>query len=221
MSTAGAQASLSGSRRGAIVEAMIRAAGRKGYRAVTVEDAIGEAGTSRATFYKHFNDKYDCFLAAYDLAAKRVLAAVEAACEAEWSWLERTRAGLGALVELLAADPALARTVVVEAVAAGAETRQRQVELIGHIARGLERGSDATEPVLLPANTGLMAASAVNGLLFEEVQRGRAGQLPAQLPDLLFALLVPFLGPQRAIEEMRYARLRASRIAAASPDSAT
>lgn len=220
MSIAGAQASADGSRRGAILEAMIRVAGRKGYRAVAVADAITEAGASRTTFYKHFDDKHDCFLAAYDLAAERVLVTVEAACKAEWSWLERARASLGALVELLAADPELARTVVVEAVAAGAETRQRKIELIGQLARGLEQGRDA-DGVELPADTGLMAASAVNGLLFEEIQSGRAAALPAHLPELLFALFVPFLGPSEAVEQMRYARLRASRIAAASPDSAT
>ena len=211
---------MQGSRRGAIVEAMIRVAGRKGYRATTVADTIDEAGASRATFYKHFDDKHECFRVAYDLAAERVLTAVEIACEAEWSWLERARAGLGALVELLAADPELARTVVVEALAAGAETRQRQIELLERLSRNLEQGRDA--PVAgLPAGTGLMATSAVNGLLFEEIQSGRAATLPARLPELRFALLVPFLGPARAIEEMGYARLRASRIAAASPDSAT
>ena len=211
---------MGGSRRGAILEAMIRVAGRKGYRAVTVGDAIDEAPASRATFYKHFEDKHDCFLAAYDLAAERVLATVEAACEAECSWLERVRAGLGVLVDLLVADPELARTVVVEAVAAGGETRRRQMELIQRLARRLERGRD-TGPAELPADTGLMAASAVNGLLFEEIKNGRATDLPGRIPDLLFALLVPFLGPERAIEEARYARLRASMMAAASPDSAT
>jgi AcrR family transcriptional regulator len=220
MSIAGAEASVRGSRREAILEAMIRVVGRKGYRAVAVADAIEEAGASRATFYKHFDDKHDCFRAAYELAAERALAAVEVACDAEWSWLERARAGLGALVELLAAEPELARTVVVEAVAAGAETRQRQIELLARLAGRLEKGRDEAAAEL-PANTGLMAASAVNGLLFEEVQNGRAAELPARLPDLLFALLVPFLGPAEAVEQMGYARLRASRIAAASPDSAT
>lgn len=200
---------------------MIRVVGRKGYRVVAVADVIAEAGVSRTTFYKHFDDKHDCFLAAYQLAADRVLATVEAACEAEWSWLERARAGLVALVELLAADPELARTVVVEAVAAGAETRQRQIELIGRLAQSLERGREG--PIELPANTGAMAASAVNGLLFEEIQNGRAALLPERLPELLFALFVPFLGPAGAVEQMRRSqdRLRASRIAAASPDSAT
>jgi AcrR family transcriptional regulator len=220
MSIAGAQASVGGSRRGAILEAMIRVAGRKGYRAVSVADVIAAAGVSRTTFYKHFDDKRGCFLAAYDLALDRVLATAESACEADHSWPAQARAGLRALVELFAADPELARTVVVEAAAGGADTRWRQMQAIGRLARNLEEGRDIGRSKL-PANTGSMAVSAVNGLLFEQIQRGRAGELPARLPELLFALLVPFLGPARAIEESGYARLRASRIAAASPDSAT
>lgn len=214
----GPQASVSESRRQAILEATIEVVGRKGYRAATVADAIKEAGASRATFYKHFADKHDCFLTAYDLAVGRVLSAVENGCRGD-SWLARAQEGLCSIVMLLASHPELARTVVVEAVAAGVEVRQRQLKLIGRLADRLEH--DACGAVELPGGTALMAVSAVNGLVFEQVQRGCVTELPARLPELLFALLVPFVGPDQALEEMRYARLRASMSAAASPDSAT
>jgi AcrR family transcriptional regulator len=183
----------SGESRQRILEATIVAVGRKGYRATTVGDAIAEAGASRATFYKHFADKHDCFLAAYELVAERVLTAVEAECDAERPWLERVRAGLGSLVELLAADPGLARVAVVEAVVAGAEARRRQLTAIERLAQQIGATRDR-----LPPNTGLMAASAVAGLLFDEIQAGRAAELPRRLPDLLFALLVPYVGPREA-----------------------
>ena len=191
-----------------ILESMIVAVGREGYRATTVGDAIAEAGASRATFYKHFDDKHDCFLAAYELVAERVLAAVKAGCDAERPWLERVRIGLGSLVELLAADPGLARVAVVEAVVAGAEARRRQLAAIERIAALLEAGrtsesnGEAASPDVarehLPANTDLMAASAVAGLLFDEIQAGRTADLPQRLPDLLFGLLVPYVGPREA-----------------------
>jgi len=201
---------------------MIRVAGRKGYTAVSVGDAIAEAHASRSTFYKHFDDKRDCFVAAYDLATERVLGAIAATCAVDRPWLERVRTALVSLVELFVADPELARTVVVEAAAAGAETRRRQGEAIDTLAQWLEEGRDRGCEEL-PPHTGQMAVSAVNGLLFEEIEAGRADVLRRRVPELLFTLLVPFLGPAEAIEEMRRAqdRLRASRIAAASPDSAT
>lgn len=191
-----------GTRRQAIVEAMVRVAGREGYRAVAVADVIAEAGVSRTTFYKHFGDRRECFLVAYDLAAERVERAVEAGCAGQGPWLERARAGLVALVELFAAEPEPARTVVVEAAAGGAETRRRQLELIGRLAGRLEQGRDVGAPGL-PDGTALMAVSAVNGLLFEQIKGGDAAALPALLPELLFALLVPFLGPAEAVEVSR------------------
>jgi hypothetical protein len=125
-------------------------------------------------------------------------------CAGQRPWLERVRGGLGALVELLAAEPELARTVVVEAAVAGAQARRRQWAATGRFAQLLEAGRDERGPAL-PANTGLMATSAVAGLLFDEIQTGRVAELPQRLPDLLFALLVPYLGPVDAAEEMRRA----------------
>jgi hypothetical protein len=50
-----------------------------------------------------------------------------------------------------------------------------------------------------------MAAGAVSGLIFDELLAGRAERLPDLLPDLLFAMLVPYIGPSAATAEMRRA----------------
>jgi AcrR family transcriptional regulator len=194
------------SRHQSILEAMIRVAGQEGYRGATVGDTIVEAGVSRTTFYKHFDDKEACFLAAYDFAAERVLAAVAAGCaDRERPWTQRARLGLESLVDLLAGNPELARIVVVEATMAGAGGRARQWSAIARGALLLEACREGRGEVSLPANTGLMAVCAVGGLLFDEIQAGRTEDLPRHLPELLFALLVPYLGPRQAAEEMRRA----------------
>lgn len=195
-------------RRDAIIEATIGVVGRKGYRATTVGDVIAEAGVARTTFYKHFNDKHQCFLASYDLAAAQVLAAVEIGCREERPWLERVQGGLASLVDLLAGDPPLGRVVVVEAAVAGAGGRRRQLTVLERCAELLESGRDAdtsgeSARQNRPKATGPMAAGAVAGLLFDEIQAGRATELHQRLPDLLFALLVPYLGPRRAAEKAR------------------
>jgi AcrR family transcriptional regulator len=191
------------SRRRSILEAMIRVAGREGYRDTTVSETIAEAGVARTTFYKHFADRHDCFLAAYELAAERALAAVEAGCDEGRPWLQRMQAGLASLVDLLAADPALARVVVVEAMVAGAGARRRQLAVLERCAELLESDREAStngdSPNRdLPETTGLMAVGAVAGLLFDEIQAGRAAELRDRLPNLLFALLVPYVGPKEA-----------------------
>ena len=112
-------------RRQAILEAMVRVVGRKGYKPTSVADVIEEADVSRTTFYKHFEDKQECFLAAYDMLTERVLAEVMERCDAGLPWVERVQAGLATLVEMFALDPELARTAIVEVSAAGADARRR------------------------------------------------------------------------------------------------
>lgn len=192
-------------RRQLILEAMVRVVGRKGYKATSVADVIEEADVSRTTFYKHFEDKHECFLAAYDLAVERVLDAVVAKCDAEQPWLERMRIGLGTVVELFALDPELARTAIVEVAAAGADARQRHWNAVAKFTEFLAEGEQLAGDRELPENIALMAAGAVSGLIFDELLTGRAERLPELLPDLLFAMLVPYIGPSAATAEMRKA----------------
>jgi AcrR family transcriptional regulator len=189
-------------RRQPILEAMIRVAGSKGYRATSVADVVADAHASRATFYKYFDDKRDCFLAAYELAVERILAAAQAACDPMRPWQERARSGLAAGVDLCARHPTLAGVAVVEVAAAGDEARRRHWAAIGRFARLLEDGREKALQPPLPPNTALMAISGVVGLIFDELRAGRAAELPHLLPDLEFALLVPFVGPRAAAKEM-------------------
>jgi len=189
-----------GSRREAILAAMIEVAGSKGYAATSVTDVVAAAGASRATFYRYFEDKEDCFLAAFELAARRVVEAATTPCGEGWSWRESARRGLVAVIELLADDPALAATVVVEAARAGAEARRRYSEAIDRVAQLLAGEDGAPRRAELPASTGLMAVSAVTGLVFDRLREGEATELPRLLPELEFALLVPYLGPRAAAE---------------------
>jgi AcrR family transcriptional regulator len=192
-------------RRQLILEAMVRVVGREGYKATSVADVIEEAGVSRTTFYKHFEDKHECFLAAYDLVVERVLDAVITNCDAEQPWLERMRVGLATVVELFALDPELARTAIVEVAAAGADARQKHWNAVARFTEFLADGVELADGRELPDNIALMAAGAVSGLIFDELLTGRAERLPELLPDLLFAMLVPYIGPSAATAEMRKA----------------
>lgn len=192
-------------RRQAILEAMVRVVGRQGYKETSVADVIADANVSRTTFYKHFEDKQECFLAAYDMAVERILAEVLANCDADRDWLERVRTGLGTIVEMFALDPALARTTIVEVAGAGADARRRHWDAITRVTEFLGEGKELAGDRELPENIALMAAGAVSGLIFDELLTGRAERLPKLLPDLLFALLVPYIGPAAATQEMRRA----------------
>jgi AcrR family transcriptional regulator len=175
---------------------MIQVVGSKGYQATSIADVIAEAGASRSTFYKYFDDKRDGFLAAYELSLGRVLAIALASCDREGPWTEAARQRLAAVVALFAGDPSLARTAVVEFAAAGDEARQLHRAALGRIASSLD---EARPPhPRLPPSTAPMAVGGVAALIADELRAGRASELPDFLPELEFALLVPFVGPRAA-----------------------
>ena len=186
-----------------ILTATILVVGRKGYKDATVADVIAEAGISRAAFDEHFEEKHDCFLAAHDMAVERLFAEVDGNCDRGKDWLERVREGLAAIVDLFVLEPELARIAVVEAIAAGPDARRRHWNAISRFTEYLVEGQGLAKGRKLPAGISLMSAGAVSGLIFEELLAGRPAELPALLPDLLFAVLVPYIGPRAAAAEMR------------------
>ena len=78
-----------------LLEAMLLVSGEIGYEQVAVRHVIERARASRATFYKHFEDREDCFAQAYGdatewlfrrLIGRRQTAAdlARAACARRW-----------------------------------------------------------------------------------------------------------------------------------------
>ena len=60
-----------------------------GYASMTVSDVISRAGVSRRTFYEHFVNKEDVFLAAYDHVVEEVIAEVSAAYDQGEAWIDK------------------------------------------------------------------------------------------------------------------------------------
>ena len=193
------------SRREAVLEATIRVVGRSGFRQASLEEIAAEAGVSLGTVRRCFEDKHECFLAAYDVLVERLFLDVEHRCDPDLEWYERVETGLARILDRLAADGALARTAVVEVAAVGPEARQRHWQALVRFGGFLEEGRALAAGRELPESIALMSAGAVAGVIFEELRAGRGETLPAMLPDLLFAILVPFVGPRVAADEMRRA----------------
>jgi AcrR family transcriptional regulator len=192
--------------RSRLLEAMVDCCAQKGYERVAVADVLGAAGVSRATFYKLFEGKLDCFLAAYDAELDAAIAEIQRAYEAEGEWAARVRAGLAATLAWLAAHPAAARVLLIEVAAAGPGAKRRYRTALQRLTPFLEDGYDASElgPRLSP-HTARMAIGSAAALVVDELVAGRGERLPELLPELVFSALVPFVGPREASERMSLA----------------
>jgi AcrR family transcriptional regulator len=175
------------SQRGRLLEAAGRAVADKGYAAATIDDIVRGAGVSKKTFYEHFADKLDCFLAAYEAASDDLFEHVSAAQDSATDWVDRTRAGIHAYLRWLAAEPALARVFLIEIAAAGPEALERRERLRERYAermRELQTGNGVPDDIFHAV------VAAADDLV---VRRLRAGgdvrELEATLLELQLALL--------------------------------
>lgn len=79
----------------------------RSYAEVTVADIVRQARTSKRTFYEHFADKHDCFVALLTLSNLEVRRCIAAAVDPATPWETQVREGVGALLELVHAEPHL------------------------------------------------------------------------------------------------------------------
>ena len=196
------------SQRTRILEAVGRAVAQKGYAAATIDDIVRGAGVSKKTFYEHFSDKEDCFLAAYEAAADELFARVREAQAAPGSWLERTRAGISAYLRWLAAEPALARVFLIEVAAAGPRAAERREALRDRYTEQLaELQRDARDelPELPepPAEIFQAVVAAVDDLVVRRIREAGAEELTELEPILVHLQVSLLAGPEVAAEAAR------------------
>jgi AcrR family transcriptional regulator len=189
-----------------LLDAMLVELGTSGYSEMNVADALVLSAVSEAGFKAEFLDKDACLFAAYERLAERLLAKTAEGCAFGGEWPERVRGGLEALLGELAAQPLMARVAIRAFPSIGPEAYALYQGVIESFAPLLSEGrrfSRVGEE--LPAEVEMLAVGAAEAIVFEEVEAGRAAQLPSLGPAILFSLLVPFLGPEAASAEMQRA----------------
>jgi len=181
-----------------LIAAMAHVVAEVGYEETTVELVLTEAGISRRTFYELFADREDCFLAAYDAAMGRVLRVVTDAyldCDAPEQRIEHA---LETFLQLLAAEPDLARMCVVEVFAAGPKARERRADAMDHLAKlvqhalGELRGDDKLDRLSAQALIG-----AVHELIYLPIDRRETASLPGMASEIVATQVAPLVAVRR------------------------
>jgi AcrR family transcriptional regulator len=94
----------------------------RGYAGAGIEEIVARARVSRTTFYAFFENKEECLLAVFGLGLERigreVVRVVVETGALELEPADRVRAEVRAVSSALAADPAMARVLLIEVVGA-------------------------------------------------------------------------------------------------------
>jgi len=163
-----------------ILRATAEVVAAKGYGGASVAAIVKEAGVSTKTFYALYKDKEDAFLAAY-AAIDVVIAAMTAAAAEHDDPEERIRAGVAAYLHILAREPAITRTLVIEAVGAGPRVLKRRAKAFDDLVEVLRDnlGDDAPPDSILLALLG-----GINELTLQHLLKHGAESLPDLQPTV-------------------------------------
>jgi AcrR family transcriptional regulator len=184
-----------------LIAALILTLSEVGYQKTTVSMIGRRAAVSKSDFYKHFDSKDECFLAAYDFAVERIRTTVVEACAGVEvaAWALRVRAGVLALLALLAAEPPLAAIVLAEGLRAGRGIYDRYQAAVESFVPLLRDGAPAAPgggPV--PPATDEAVVGGIASLLSRRVIAGQTADLTGLVPDVLEFALTPHLGTDEA-----------------------
>jgi AcrR family transcriptional regulator len=191
-----------------IINALALEVSEKGYRSVTVADIVKRAGIARNTFYENFGSKEDCFKAAQQYAMSAALERVVGAAGEGEDWSHRVEAGMAAFLEFVAREPALARTCMVEALAAGPDSVKYYEESLQAFVSLFRIGRDvSSHGGELPETLEEALIGGVFWILYQRLLLSETEEIESLLPELLEFTLTPYMGATAA-RELAAARTR-------------
>lgn len=190
-------------------ERLMRAAAlmavRHGYTNLSAAKIIQAASVPDDAFFDRFPGHIEeCFMAAYDLLGGEVAAYAAEAAASETAWPRAVRAGLAALMWRIASDEVFAQTAFVQVFSVGPAAVTSRSQLMTSF-RDLLLGQSPVE-----ARPSELVADAIVGAIWQIVHhyvvRGAARQLPTLTDLATYLVLVPALGGEHAMNEIRDAQ---------------
>jgi AcrR family transcriptional regulator len=174
-----------------ILSAVAQAAAELGYVEMSVEAITARAGVSRRTFYEHFKNKEDAFLATYDALLRQLVMHTQRAYLKETAVMERLRAGMSAYLQFLANEPEFARTCIVEVLAVGPRALARRNQAMRLFTEIIEDNIRELIPDFpRAAITAETIVGGIHEVVFNRILANRTDELPDLADDLLASILM-------------------------------
>lgn len=165
--------------RGRLQGAMVEAVARNGYQDTTLRELVTLAGVSKSTFYEHFDDKQDCFLATFDTIVDVIAERIDEATSRAGSLRERLRGGLDVFMRTAAEEQAAAVLVAIESLklgAAGLPSREKAGEHFEAVIRNAFEEAGSGPPLSDLVVRGIVAG--IRNCLYQHLRAGRGDELP-------------------------------------------
>lgn len=169
----------------------------KGYRTTTVADIVRRARTSRRTFYEHFGDKDECFVALLTDANAEMVRHISAAVDPSAPWTSQVRQAVEAWVACAESEPAIMLSWIRDVPSLGDATRRLQRDMMEAFIAMIQALCDTDElraagigPV--PRQVAVMLLGGLRELTATTVEDG--GRI-ADITEIAVRASVALLGP--------------------------
>jgi AcrR family transcriptional regulator len=182
-----------------IFDAIANLTAAKGYGALSLENIAANAAVSLQTFYTHFANKEEAFLATYEVGHAKSMAVINQTLVGQPGWVEAVRASVLALLEFLASEPSYAHLACVDVLIAHPHVANRMDEANTFYAEllALRIGDDAPELPPGPV-VGEAIVGGVFELLHDYILHGHTSELPELADHIMYIALTPLMGAKRA-----------------------
>jgi AcrR family transcriptional regulator/DNA-binding MarR family transcriptional regulator len=188
--------------RARMIAAAVETIEELGYARMTVAQVTARARVSRKTFYDAFVDREHCFLAACEHALSKATVLAQEAYLSQGVWSEAIRAALMALLVFFEEEPALARLLIVESLAAGREVSARRAQVLDELAEAVDSGRMARDLAYPPKLAGQAVVAGVLGVIHARLVRGGRDALTDLLGPLMSMIVLPYLGSSMGRREL-------------------
>jgi AcrR family transcriptional regulator len=188
-----------------IVDATAAIVAEKGLAALTIPEIARRANVSHQTFYEMYPTKHDAFLGAQKVGLHQALGIAVEAYEAQGDdWSMGVAAGIRALLDYLASEPAHAHLTVVDTFAASPLAIEIRDTGLHAFAAYLQPGyhhtpSGRSVPGIAPE----AIAGGIWQVLHNHIEYERVEDIAGLAPQLVYVALTPFLGGKEAARVAR------------------
>jgi AcrR family transcriptional regulator len=186
-----------------IFDAVANLTAAKGYPALNLEEIVAEAAISLQTFYEHFDSKEDAFLATFEMAHAKTMAAVNRSLDMRLSWEVNVRRGLTALLDIVASEPAAAKLACVDILIAYPHMSGRVNEANFSYIELLDIGPADSYPNMPAPVVREATVGGIFELMHDYILHGRTERLPELIDHVMYFLLTPFTGKEIAAQAVR------------------
>ncbi len=174
-----------------------------GYRDTTLPMLLERAAVDRQTFGRHFADLEDCFCEVFQDLSNQYLIRVGSAFAAAKGWRNQMRAATYASIRFLREDVPRARYLFIEVLSAGTRAQLIRDQNMQALYELVDLGrAELDDPDSVSRDTAVTIAGGIYELMHSRMDRDDPEDWESKVPDVMYAMVLPYLGPEAALEEL-------------------